>query len=916
MIYLISQKYNMNHHLKKQKEPFMKKILICAFFISLTFGMSRYSFAEPIPGQSTATSAEERMESWALHVKMERESPYRYLPWQAVGPKFQGGRIETITSPIGHPSVIYIGVGSGNIWKTENSGVTWKPVFEHQETFTIGDMEVAPSDPDVIWVGTGENLMARSSFAGTGVYKSTDAGETWSHTGLIETHHIARIAVHPSDPETVYVAALGHNYTYNPERGLYKTEDGGKTWEKSLYLSEKVGVTDVVLDPSDPQTVYAAAWERDRKAWNNVVSGKGSGIYKSTDGGETWSQLTNGFPVGDFVGRIGLDVCRSNPSVVYAVLDNQKNIKNEKQGPERKIRGEVYRSQDKGKTWIKVNQGPLNAGVNYSFGDIRVSPDNENTVFVLGVNLLMSEDGGQTYQKLGGTISHLNYHTTRALHLDHHDMWINPLNSDRILLGNDGGFYISEDQGQNWLHINNLPIAEFYAITLDQRDPFLIYGGTQDDAALFGPHDQEQEYGIEDPWEHIWIDLWGGGDSYFTYRDRLNPDLFYYEQQFGSLKRKNIKTGKTVSIRPRVKEGEPELRFNWMTPFIISHHNPLILYCGANKVFKSLNRGDSWQCISPDLTSRPGPEKQGNVPYGTITMISESPLQPGILYVGTDDGRVHLTKNNGHTWIRLDQELPKKWVSRVEASSHKHSRVYVSLTGYREDDFTAYIYRSDDFGATWTDIGTELPDEPVNVIREDPKKENILYVGTDHGGVFVSLDLGSNWDSLSSTLPTCAVHDIQVHSRDRKMVIGTHGRSCFVLDVQPVQEYTKEVRQKKAHLFSIRSARLPRQRDYARDWALETQENVFIYYHLKQTEPVDITLLDKEGNAVKKIQGTGEPGINTAVWDLIPESQETQSSVYFRGVSLVNPGLYHVQIKAGEQILKGQFRVHEPDINP
>jgi len=895
----------------------MKKTPIFVICTTLLLAVALESSApEKNTHKSTATPAKERMKSWAQHIKMEKESPFRHIPWSAAGPKFQGGRVETITSPVGDPSVIYVGFGSGNIWKTVNRGLTWKPIFEHQETFTIGDMEVSPSHPNIIWVGTGENLMARSSFAGTGVYKSTDGGETWTHTGLIETHHIARVAVHPKDPEIVYIAALGHNYTYNPERGVYKTTDGGKTWDKCLYISEKAGVTDVIIDPSDPKIVYAAAWERDRKAWNNVVSGKGSGIYKSTDGGKTWKKLTRGFPAGSYIGRIGLDISRSNPNIVYAVLDNQKILKNQEDEPGKKIKGEVYRSQDKGQNWKKVNQGQLNAGVNYSFGDIRVSPDNEDVIYVLGVNLITSEDGGKTYRKIGGTVSHLNYHSTRALHLDHHDMWIDPLNANHILLGNDGGLYLSEDRGKSWLHVNNLPTAEFYAISLDHRDPFLIYGGTQDNAALYGPHNQELEYGIQDPWKHVWIDFWGGGDSYFTYRDPLDSNIFYYEQQFGNLKRKNIKTGKTISIRPKTAEDEPKLRFNWMTPYIISHHNPLTLYCGANKVFKSLDRGYSWQCISPDLTSQPGPEKQGNVPYGTITMLSESPLQPGLLYIGTDDGRIHFTKNNGYTWKRLDQGLPKKWISRVEASSHKSSRVFVSLTGYREDDFTTYIYKSDDYGTTWTDIGKGLPDEPVNVIREDPEKQNILYVGTDHGGVFASLDQGRNWASLSSTLPTCAVHDIQVHSRDRKMVIGTHGRSCFVLDVHPIQEFTSEVRQKKAHLFPIRPARLPRKRDYARDWALETREKAFIYYYLKQTESVSIAILNKKGNVVKKIQSTGDTGINTAVWDLTPEAEKTQSSVYFRGSSLVDPGTYYVRITAGEQILEGEINVKVPTYTP
>ncbi len=876
----------------------MKKY-VCLFIL---IGLSGGSFL-------FSTTAEQRMESWRLHADMEKESIFRNMPWQSVGPKLQGGRIETIASLPGNSPVIFVGAGAGNIWKTVNNGVTWKPVFEHYETFTIGDIDIAPSNPDIVWAGTGENLMARSSFAGTGAYKSIDGGETWTHKGLTETHHIARVAIHPENPDVVYIAALGHNYTYNPERGLYKTTDGGETWDKCLYISEKTGITEVVIDPSDPQTLYAAAWERDRKAWNNVISGKESAIYKSTDGGDTWKQLTNGFPTGEFVGRIGLDISRSNPSILYAVLDNQKERTNDQGEPAGKIGGEVYRSSDRGESWEKVSQGKLNAGVNYSFGDIRVSPEDENIIYVLGVNLLMSKDGGRSYQRIGGTVSHLNYHSTRALHLDHHDMWIDPQNPEHILLGNDGGLYITRDRCHSWLHVNNLPIAEFYAISLDNRNPFLIYGGTQDDAALYGPHNQELEFGIEDPWKHVWIDFWGGGDSYFTYRDRLDPDIFYYEQQFGNLKRKNMASGQNVSIRPHPKEGEPDLRFNWMTPYFISHHNPLTLYCGANKLFKSLNRGDTWQCISPDLTSQPGPEKQGNVPYGTITMVSESPLQPGLLYVGTDDGRLHVTKNDGHTWTRIDQELPEKWVSRVEASPHAPSRVYVSLTGYREDDFTTYIYKSNDFGATWKDIGTGLPDEPVNVIREDPRIEDILYVGTDHGGVYVSLNQGQSWHALSSSLPTCAVHDIRVHPRDDKLVIGTHGRSAFVFDVLPVQMFKAEKLDDTPFLFPVRDAVLPQQRDYARDWALETREEANIYTYLPQSAPVKVTVLDSDNNTVWTWAGSLEAGIHCTTWDLVPKQEENTAAVYFRGVTLVDPGTYTVRFHAGDKTLEAPLIV-------
>jgi len=788
----------------------MKKtfLLLCFFGYFLLRLNLLLAYSENENSQNGPTDPVARMKSWEHHLKLKNESIFKDLKWRAVGPEFMGGRIESIACPPGYNSIIYVGVGSGNVWKTVNNGTTWEPIFENESTFTIGDIAVSQSDPNIVWVGTGEVLMARSSFAGTGVFKSTDAGKTWQNMGLNDTHHIGKVLIDPKNPDIVYVAAIGHNYTFNEERGLFKTTDGGKTWNKVLYISEKVGVVELVMDPSDNKTLYAAAWERDRKAWNNVVSGEGSGIYKTTDAGITWKRLMNGFPAGKHVGRIGLAVSASNPNVVYALLDNQAPRPKEEKGRRRAgaIMGEVYRSDDKGKTWRKVNEDYLDTHIGYDFCLIRVSPDNENEIYILGNYLLTSKDGGKTYRINRGKIAHLLQHDIKVLHLDHHELWIDPLNPDRLLLGNDGGFYISYDRGETWLHMNNLPIGEFYAISVDMDTPYNIYGGTQDDAALYGPsthnlEDRLNKHGVEDPWKHIYLDRWGGGDSYFTLVDPIDPNIIYYEHQFGRLRRKNMKgasthrqktkeRGYTKDIMPKEKNGEPSLRYNWMTPFIISHHNPFILYYGANRVFKSLNRGDSWTCISPDLTTNPGPERQGNVPFGTITTISESPLQPGLIFVGTDDGNVQVTQNDGNSWTRINTGLPRKWVSRIVVSRYDKGTVYVSLTGYREDDFEKYLYMSTDFGKSWKSISGNLPSEPINVIREDPRKKDILYVGTDHGGVYTSLNKGLSWYSLCNNLPTAAVHDMVIHPRDNELVIGTHGRSIFILDVEPIQNFT------------------------------------------------------------------------------------------------------------------------------
>ena len=763
-----------------------KRPLIILFFGFLCFNIL-YSFAALADSQNNAAPPELRMKSWERHQKLKLESPFKDLKWRAVGPEFQGGRIEAIACHPGNPFTLYVGAGSGNLWKTVNSGTTWEPIFDNESTFAIGSIAISPTDPKIVWVGTGEILMARSSFAGTGIFKSTDAGKTWANMGLHESHHIPRVLVDPKDPDVVYVAALGHNYGYNEERGLFKTTDGGKTWQKILYISEKAGIVEVIMDPADNQILYAAAWQRDRKAWNNVAAGEDSGLYKTSDGGRTWKRLSNGLPTGKYVGRFGLAVSSSNPDVVYALLDNHTPRPERR----RRNRGEIYRSDDKGETWRKTHEDRVQTAIGYDFCLIRVSPDNEDEIYVLGNKLIRSQDGGKTFEPAGETIVHLLSHDIKVMHLDMHEMWIDPKNPDRLLLGTDGGLYCSYDRGITWLHLNNLPIGEFYAISVDMAEPYKIYGGTQDNAALFGPSthnikDRLTKYGVEDPWKHVYLDRWGGGDSYFTELDPTDHNTIYYEHQFGDLRRKNMKTGETKSIMPKAKEGEPRLRRNWMTPYIISHYDPRTLYCGAHKMFKSLDRGDSWQCISQDLTTNPGKDKQGNVPYGTLTTISESRIKQGLIYVGTDDGNVQVTRDGGRSWVLVKSGLPPKWVSRVVASRHEKGTVYVSLTGYREDDFEKYLYMSTDFGQTWSSIASNLPAESINVVREDPKKEQILYVGTDMG-VYVSINQGKSWHSLCNHLPTTPVHDLVIHPREDEMVIGTHGRSCFVLDVKPIQ---------------------------------------------------------------------------------------------------------------------------------
>jgi len=705
-------------------------------------------------------------------MKLEKESIFKDIKWTAVGPRIQGGKIESIWSPKKHKSTIYVGVGSGNLWKTVNNGTTWKPVFEKESTFSVSVVTVCEKDLNLVWVGTGEPHMARSSFAGTGVFKSTDGAETWQHMGLVDTHHIGRVLIDPKDSNVVYVAALGHQYTYNEQRGVFKTTDGGKTWRKVLYISEKIGVVEVAMDPSDNKTLYAVAWERDRKAWHNHDAGPGSGLYKTTDAGETWRRITKGLPSGKHHGRMGIAISKSNPKILYIIASYQG--------------GKVYRSADKGESWHRTHEGNVPTGIGYDFCLIRVAPDDENEIFIVGFNLLCSINGGKTFtSRSEKVVPMLSYKPRRRTpHCDNHDMFIDPDDPDRVMLGTDGGLYISHDRAKTWLHVNTIPIAEFYAISVDMAKPYRIWGGTQDNGLLGGTA-QPMNHGMEH-WR--WFD-WG--DQYVTRIDPNDLDVMYYEGMFGGMGRRNLKTGKGRGIRPGAPPGEPRIRFNWITPFILSPHNSRTLYAGANRVFKSLNRGDEWKCISPDLSTNPGPEKRGNVPFGTITDISESPLKKGLLYAGTDDGQLHVSKDDGGSWTKITKGLPDRWVSRVVASKYDVGTVFVSLTGYREDDFEKYLFMSTDYGKTWKSIANNMPSEAINVIREDPFDKDILYVGTELG-IYCSIDRGKKWHSLTNHLPTTAVHDIAVHPREGDLVIGTHGRSAFVLDTKPIKKIKQE----------------------------------------------------------------------------------------------------------------------------
>ena len=731
-----------------------------------------------------------RLQAYRQHQQMKQNSSFSDRKWKMFGPRWMSGRITDVAVPKGSDSTVYAASASGGVWKSYNQGISWEPVFEDAASTSIGDLAVAPSDTNIVWIGTGEANIFRSSMAGVGIYKSVDAGKTWKHMGLSGTYTIGRILVHPEDPDIVYVAASGHEWTNNEERGVFKTTNGGKTWDKVFYINEKIGAIDLVMDPEDPKTLYASMWNRIRKRWSDPVPKPGDGIFKSTDAGDTWRKLSKGLPDDSLTGRIGIDVARSDPDVLYAFVDNHHLDTTAEKGTDaygreksRQVIGaEVYRSPDKGESWLKVSPdtgviGNLTRTYGWVFGQIRVDPTDKNTIYVMGVPLAKSTDGGKTFKEL----------SDEGLHVDHHALWIDPDNPDLLINGNDGGINVSHDQGKTWYNNKTLPVVQFYNANYDLKDPFRVYGSVQDNGSFRGPIDHRP--GVDSAGE--WVEIPGGEATYIA-MDREDPDVLFTSSYYGRLRKSRYVQGewKTEKILTKAKEDEPELRGQWLAPTIMSQHDDSVLYHGFQFVFKTPDRGETWEKISPDLTNY-DPQKQGELPYAinyaTISTLSESPLKQGLLYAGTDDGNVHITQNDGDSWTNIIGDLPKgKHVSRVCASQHNESTVYLTLNGKREDDFKAYIYRSDDYGNSWTDISSNIPIGPVNVIIEDPRYRNVLYVGTDIG-VYISTNRGESWEVLGSGMPSTYVHDLKIHPGDLILVAATHGRSLYKMDISEIR---------------------------------------------------------------------------------------------------------------------------------
>ena len=742
-----------------------------------------------------------RMEWVDQHMTMKAQTPFKDMKWRFIGPDIIGGRCVDIAVPKGSRNTIYIASAVGGLWKTENTGITWECLTDEMATMSSGDIDISESNPNIIFYGTGEANIFRASLAGTGVYKSTDAGKTWTHVGLTGTYTIGRIRIHPTNPDIVYIAAPGHEWTYSPDRGVYKTTDGGKTWQKILYINEKIGAIDLVMDPKKPDVLIASMCHRIRLRWSDPVPEPEDGLFKTTDGGKTWKPANSGLPDTKFTGRIGLDLCLNKPNIIYAYVDNHTPVRMPKEGeldsylrqrtyPD--IAGaEVYRSDDQGENWKKMSPSDptmerFGGTYGWVFGQIRVDPSNDNTIYLMGVGLAKSTDGGKSFARV----------SYEGLHSDHHGIWIDPNDSNYVINVNDGGANVSYDGGKAWRDFHKgIPSIQFYNVMYDTQKPFAVYGSIQDQGTMrgLGVRPPQPATGRRFRQQGVRWETAPGGEGTIIAIDPTNPNLIYSSQYYGMLRRSEYKNGQWESkdVYPKAGPGEPFYRGQWLAPTILSPHDPNVVYHGFQFVFRSKNKGDTWEKISPDLTYN-DPKNQGKLPYAInyagLTAIDESPFKAGVLYAGSDDGRVHVTMDGGAKWTEITAGLPyNKHVWGIVASKYDPATVYISLIGREDDDFAPYLFKSNDYGNTWVNIGTSLPGS-TNSVREDPKKGNVLYCGTDLGP-YVTTDGGKTWNYLGSGMPNAAVWDIQIHPRDNMIIAATNGRGMWVIDsAEPVQK--------------------------------------------------------------------------------------------------------------------------------
>lgn len=960
----------------------MKKIALLLLVLSFASYSQRNKKSNDTP---SSTPAAQRWQGFELRKQIEQASLVKNVPFRNVGPTVMSGRVVDLEVDPADPSHFYVAYASGSLWETTNNGTSFTPIFDNQIVMTIGDIAIDWSS-NTIYVGSGENNSSRSSYAGYGVFKSTDNGKNWTHLGLEETHHTGRILLHPTDPNTLWVAALGHLYSENPERGVYKSTDGGKSWSKTLFVNSRTGIIDLAIHPTDPNLLLAAAWEKDRKAWDFTEAGPGTTIYRSEDGGTTWSEIADdsGFPDTNGTGRIGLSFAPSNGNIVYAILDNQdrrekeddeqsssltkdklrgmskeqfltlenkdinqflddngfpreynavdikKDVQNGKVKPVDLViyledansllfdtpvkGGEMYRSDDAGKTWKKTHEGYIESMIfsyGYYFGQVRVDGQNPDIIYTMGVPIVRSEDAGKTFNSINED----------NVHVDHHAIWINPNNPKHLILGNDGGVYISFDTGSTWINCNSPSVGQFYSIAIDMAEPYNVYGGLQDNGVWKGPSNYEYSRSWYQEGRYPYERLMGGDGMQVAVDTRDNTTV-YTGYQFGNYFRINTTTGDRKYITPRHKLGDAPYRWNWEAPIAISVHNQDIVYFGSNRFHRSMNMGDDFETLSGDLTKG---GKKGDVSYGTLTSISESPIRFGLIYVGSDDGLIHLSKDAGNSWTNISAGLPENfWISTVQASQHKEGRVVASLNGYRWDNFNAMVYMSEDYGKTWKNISSNLPKEPVNVVKEDPTNENILYVGTDHG-VYVSLDGGVSYQAFYTGLPNTPVHDLIVHPRENELVLGTHGRGIYIGDVSKVQQLTPSLLAKNMHLFQIDEVNYNSRWGSKRGaWGEPIEAISSIVLYAKQSGSGKVEVIFKDKTVISSTISV-DKGLNfmelpletdASFKELLDDEAAKDYKAAENGDYHLVSGDYTVRITIGEASVEGELKIKAPRERP
>jgi hypothetical protein len=858
-----------------------------------------------------------------------------------IGPAVMSGRIVDLAVVEVDPTVFYVASATGGLWKTTNNAVTFTALFQDESVHSIGDVAVHQVDTSLVWVGTGERANRQSTSWGDGVYRSLDGGGSWENVGLKDSRHIGRIALHPSDPQVLYVAALGHLWGPNEERGLFKSTDGGESWDRILFVDENTGVVDVALDPGNPEILYAASYQRRRRPYGFHGGGPGSALWKSMDGGATWTKLTNsglgnGLPAGD-IGRIGISVYRSDPRIVYVSVEQGLRY-NASTAYEERLAG-VYRSEDRGESWEFMsdwNPRPMYAS------QILVDPSDDQRIYMEN-SFSWSDDGGKTFTS-----------ARQTLHGDDRFLWVNPNDSRHVVKADDGGLGISYDRAQTWLFITHLPISQFYRVSFDYRNPYWVYGGLQDNGSWAGPNATYRSEGILN---HDWV-KWGGGDGFLNLVDTTDNRSLYVESQYLGLDRVDLVSGQRQRIRPGDPTGAigprknwttwqdleaPEQRLgnamapaNWDGPFLVSPHDPNILYSGTNILWKSPDQGRSWEDLG-DMTTgvdRRTLEIMGELPvpetlslddgipyYPTLTAIAESPLEMGVLYVGTDDGNVQASRDGGDTWNEVSDRMPglpaAAWINGIEASRFVSGRVYVAANNYRNDDYANYLFASDDYGESWVDLTAGLPaDRIVRTLREDPRNPTVLYLGTEFGAFF-SVDRGVSWMELDLGLPTVAVNDLVVHPRDNDLILGTHGRGIWILDnVNLLQEMDPEILGSSAHLFSTEPAEQIRYRSekgHSGNMIFRGENPapgaILDFWLAAGTDPV-LSVLDQEREVVASLPTRGQEGINRVTWNLRYSDPDQPENTAPRG-PLVIPGQYIVRLEAGGYVSETPLEVRE-----